>query len=592
MKVCCLLLSVFTFLFIDGQKQTNDSLAKIILQNNTFQKNHYDKKYLLIGSFSNGNKNLAKIKTENGWGFINKNGKEIIPAIFDDVQNYQYSIAGFYKQQNPNQKPLKCQKIFNFKGKEITNICQEEYRDVKKIGTLGRFLKITEDYNKTGIIDLEGKTIIPLKYNDITLFGDYLFCEDVYPKRATHIFDLKGKFHKTLPSVNIQTFMEKKHLVQVIDIYDKRYLLSLQTLEPVTEKYDWGQFDDYSDNPDLYVKHYDYYNRNESYILNKKFEVINKNYPESYPFLEKYLIHKTHPSGYTSDTVTVLNLKGKVLAKYLYDDYDRLSFFVPGKLDNPKYIEKNKERFLKYKNIQSINREENDSDAYRFFFELGDPIIEKYGSHSIAKSFNVIETQNGKILFTLPPDKIENFFYEDSDNPKFFIVYNNGLTKVYNRDGEILKTLEFKVRKEKFSTLPLLVIQNENPINILNKTYEKVFTDDTTTFSQTENQDIFIVGNGGIFGLVDIKGKIIKPFIYNSIISNAFNYSILEMKSNGAYEEFDLKTLKNKIKITTNGIGIYFYDGLIQFGNNAMIDLYGNYYQNYIEPKPREFYEE
>lgn len=570
------------------QVKINDSLAKILLENNVFQKNPYDKKYLLISDHIYGNKKLARVRTGKGWGFIDKSGKEIVPAIFDETYAFSNNIYCLYKKSDSDNQKIKCNKAFNFKGKEIAEICQPDYSNARKIEYIGNFLKITEDRNKTGIVDLEGNFIIPPQYTDIQLFGNYFFCEN-FGQGINSVFDQKGKFIKTIPSVNIQNFMEKKNLVQVIDTDDKRYLLNLKTLEPATEKYDWGQFQDYSDNPDLYIEHYDYYDKRKSYILNKNFEIINKDYPDCSPFLDKYLIYKEYPS----DTITILNLKGKVIAKYFYDDYKRFSFFVPGRLDNPEYIEKNKARFLKYKKIQSINHKDSDRDLYRFFYDLGDPVVGKTSSYYPHNSFNIIETQNGEILFSLPPENIENASYIDAENPLFMIFYTDNTTKIFDKKGNLQRTFDCKI--EKSGNYYQTVSNDGEKRTLLDKNFQKVFPDEITSYSQIQDDmDVFFVGNGTHFGIMDKNGKIIKPLTYNSIkrwyITR--NEDLYEFLSDNTYGVFDPKSLETEISFITRGIKVSFDGDFFLFGNSAYIDKYGNYFQNYVEPPPRIiFYE-
>ena len=181
--------SIFIILFISGY-----------LTNSCVPKSDHEwaitPKYDETRDFKNGR---AKVKLDEKWGVIDKNGDEIIPIIYDDINPYysntgnliveinnKYGLidsvgqeilpiqfdkfsaqkevnGGFYHFTSGNQD-------FNYVIDSLTNtLTPVKYSKVSLTSAQGLF--IAENNQKMGIIDHTGKEIIPLAYDSIGYFS-------------------------------------------------------------------------------------------------------------------------------------------------------------------------------------------------------------------------------------------------------------------------------------------------------------------------------------------------------------------------------------------------------------------------------------
>ncbi|HUS00565.1 MAG TPA: WG repeat-containing protein [Chitinophagaceae bacterium] len=102
---------------------------------------------------------LAAIKFNNKWGFINREGKEIIPPRFDSVGKYLQSFSSGNIEVMLNGK----WGIINEQGKEVVPV---KYQDVRNEYT-NRFP--VKQNNKWGFME-NGKETIPIKYEKVQYF--------------------------------------------------------------------------------------------------------------------------------------------------------------------------------------------------------------------------------------------------------------------------------------------------------------------------------------------------------------------------------------------------------------------------------------
>lgn len=106
--------------------------------------------YEHVEKFSN---NIANVKKDGRWGFINKENKVIIPFKYQQTWHFENDVIGI-KHNNK-------WSIVNKKGKKITSIKYDDVTDLEN-GLIG---VISND--KWGVINKKGEKIIPTKYDDI-----------------------------------------------------------------------------------------------------------------------------------------------------------------------------------------------------------------------------------------------------------------------------------------------------------------------------------------------------------------------------------------------------------------------------------------
>ena len=122
-----------------------------------------------MGSFREG---LAPVELfglyDNGkWGFIDKEGKEVIPIKYDWVENFSEGLA-----------PVK---LLNGKwgyiDKEGKVVIPIKYDDAWPFREGLALVKLN---GKWSYIDKEGKVVIPIKYEDVFPYREESkFCEDM-----------------------------------------------------------------------------------------------------------------------------------------------------------------------------------------------------------------------------------------------------------------------------------------------------------------------------------------------------------------------------------------------------------------------------
>ena len=120
------------------------------------------KRFLLVYDVSQDS--LLRVKSNNKYGLLEFDGKEIVPCKYDDLALFDNNSC--VKAKSDNKYGL-----LIFDGKEIVPC---KYDDL----TLFNYSLIkTEIDNKYGLLEFDGKEIVPCKYDDLTLLDsnyDYL----------------------------------------------------------------------------------------------------------------------------------------------------------------------------------------------------------------------------------------------------------------------------------------------------------------------------------------------------------------------------------------------------------------------------------
>lgn len=590
------ILIFFTFILANGQEVQNDSLAQIILKNNTFKKNPFSKEYLLIENFMSVSEDssvkleLARVKGEKGWGVIDKEGKKIVPLAYDVIHYIKdgFIDAPHLEEGDEEELTQTLHDFYNTKGKLLYQSRFRNYSDNDYVSIEKGYLKIRK-IKETGIMDNDGKFIIPATYTDIEQWGDYFFCRN-FQKKTTEIFDMKGNPIKTIQSTNFLLISEKKGLVQMADINENVYLLNLKTLQPVTQSYENASFHDYdSENPNFYVELTFRGNKN-SYILDNEFKIINPNYPNSHTYQGKFLIQK----DLKNRVVNILDTKEQPIAQYSYGDFVTYDFFIPGRLADVEFMKRNGKKFLQYRDKEIWTaKHEYYGERYRMFIDMSNEDEKASTAHPL----NVFDSNDGSILFTLPSDEVETGDYIDGKNPIFFINYTDNTSKIFDKKGKLIKKIPYKLDSN--SEVLSYRYNNDLFINLIDpKTLKLLLPDKSTNCSPIYLQPVRIFEKNKKFGLISDKGKMIRPNVYTKIdsyIQAAYlpPNSWHELINENEYEILDISTMKTIEKYFTKGVPTYYYNGIIHFGNRAMIDMYGNYFQDpKVKKKPTPRLEE
>ena len=152
-----------SFLSNDARNQFIKSLSTLESSNKkrSFEKskaiflNLSCKQYSEVGNYFEG---LAKVEFQYKWGFIDQEGKEIVPCRYDDVYRFQESMAavrlnnkwGFIDKEGKEIVPCQYDNVYSFQ-KGMAAVCLD---------------------NKWGFIDKEGKEIVPYRYDNVYSFQE------------------------------------------------------------------------------------------------------------------------------------------------------------------------------------------------------------------------------------------------------------------------------------------------------------------------------------------------------------------------------------------------------------------------------------
>lgn len=147
----------------------------------------FSSKYDKVREFSEG---LAVVELDGLYGIIDKNGKEIVPALYQEIKDFSEGLAvvklndkyGFINRAGKLVIPLKYNSAESFSnGKAYVkyanknmyiSVAGEEY---EQIGDFSEGLAVVKSNGKYGFIDKTGKEVIPLKYD---------YAEDFYKGSA------------------------------------------------------------------------------------------------------------------------------------------------------------------------------------------------------------------------------------------------------------------------------------------------------------------------------------------------------------------------------------------------------------------------
>ena len=100
------------------------------------------------------------------WGFMDENGKEVVPCIYSDVLSFSEGLAAVRVDNKDNSK-------WGFIGKDGNEIIPFKYDAVESFSDGLAKVKIgNEENGKWGYIDKSGKIIISLKYEVAKSFSD------------------------------------------------------------------------------------------------------------------------------------------------------------------------------------------------------------------------------------------------------------------------------------------------------------------------------------------------------------------------------------------------------------------------------------
>ncbi|GAA3614900.1 WG repeat-containing protein [Flavivirga amylovorans] len=241
-SIIVILLVITAFFFYNGNNHPSE--LAVVKLNNKF--GYIDKegnkifssKYDAAWGFSEG---LGLVKSKGKWGFIDANGNEIIETKYDNALPFAEGLA-----------PVKTKDKWGFINKEGNAKIEAQFDEA---GTFAEGLAPVNKNGKWGYINKKNEIIIPLSYKYAYSFSEGLAVvgqnnkEGFVDKNGEIVipfqYDLALSFSNGLAAVNIKGkwgFIDKKGNIVIKPSYDNTWGFS-EGLAPVLFDNKWGFID-------------------------------------------------------------------------------------------------------------------------------------------------------------------------------------------------------------------------------------------------------------------------------------------------------------------------------------------------------------
>ena len=157
---------------INGAEIVKCKYDKISIDNYYTQ----DSKYKLAGY-------IVAVKTDEGYryGYINSNGKILIETIYNDISR----ITDIKDEKNIYLLAAKNGQYGLIKNNQL--LTTNEYQSMEYNSNIN--LIVVEKSKMYGVIDIQGKEIIPIQYNQIDINGMYIYVTNT---QGTEVYDSNG----------------------------------------------------------------------------------------------------------------------------------------------------------------------------------------------------------------------------------------------------------------------------------------------------------------------------------------------------------------------------------------------------------------
>lgn len=587
MKNLYILLFLFSILTrAQGIKKLN---IKDYVIKASFLKNKFSPHYLLIADFKtvkvDSKIKLAKVLANTGWGYINEKGDEVVPAVFNNITGFRNGVAIVDYMMNSTVKGncIEQKGVINYKGQLIASI-ENNYNKISDTEHFTKdFFYSSENY-LTGILTPDGRTLIPLKYQNIIYTDHYFFADQPGAgsdfKKTVDIYSKKGNFLKTIKNT-LGVYEYNSHLVQTDE--KGEYFIDNKNFQRIDNR-NFSRIN-HSETSSLFKLEVSYDNPNdvfETYYLDDRLQIVSPSFPNATAYKDRFLIQPVfNKNEEIPHKYIIANFNNKKIAEYSYDDFMIYQYFAHGKLDTPKYLESQKTFWSKLTkdNLSRSQRWdyyklENRNQFTRFF-------------EDDAASGGIIDAEKGKVMIKKSKEKVSEIYYIPENH--IFIEKlnkkNEWTLNILDSNGNFLKKVEgmeiseiskeFLMVKRKSDTLEYRTIHKYNLLNT--KTFEPIFEEDTKDFSNLNYRKgqnyLFFQTSSEKTGIINNKYKIIRaPQPISGDFSSDENVMIIKKDRNLA-EIVDKKTLKTILDIE-------FKDGILKKEGDK--DKNGNIYPTYF----------
>ena len=425
---------------------------------------------------------LIPVQKKEKWGYLNENGETFITPQYNQVTPFEKTLTAVQKGQKwgligKNNKPATA-----FEYDTIMRTNYEDYQyEVKKNGLMG-------------ILDAQGKIVLPIEYKSITSIGQKHFIgTDKAGKQG--ISNYQNKVIMPYQYDEIKPYKENTFKVK------KDNKIGIATLENkliVSIKYDEIKDSKCKDNF-FYI------------VLNGKNGIADAT--------GKEVVAPEYDQTECYDYFTVVTKNGKT--GVLDSSY---AVFVPIEYEEIERFADNKESVVAFKQ----------NGKWGFFNQQGkvvaspmyDEAPNTYSAPYIAKKggkYGLVDALN-RTLLNFEYDNIQHIY---TDKGYFMKVTKNQKEAIHQASGEVLIPLvydelgHFRIPEGLF-----LGVKKKGKWGYINEKQKMIIPaiyEDAQTFEKVLGNKIFaIVKKGGKWGMIDAKNKVILPFVYDELYWNSF----------------------------------------------------------------------
>ncbi|BAP29699.1 uncharacterized protein CHSO_0662 [Chryseobacterium sp. StRB126] len=452
----------------------------------------------------------AAVRIKNKWGFINEDGKIVIPLLYDDVDYFTQTGLCEVKKNHKSG-------FINMKGEVVVPIIYNNVRSEQMDN-----LVIAEKDKKWAFFDRKGKQLSDFIFDDVYRSWNEDFSKDVFKRGETTFFKngaalvRNGKEYCFINEKLEPAFSNNKYdSASVFDTYKnaiikrngKYGIIKPDGSAKVPIEYDWIGYFDTNHNSS------EYYNAKKGkifHIYNKDLKKIGESYEQvsnDFSVSTPNLIFKNLKGQYG-----MVHWGGNIVIPFEYEDLQKQkSGFIYGR-----------------KNGKTGLLDENGKVKipfqYKDLYELDDDTQLFIGDHK------VIDIENKPILFgydTLVPIHYNHQKFIASKNKKFGVVDIKNKVLLPLEYDEISNWVEYGPEKRHF------VVKKGKHGLIEYETFKTIILPVYDQFIQRGGV-IFACRNGKS-GILDTNNKELCPFIFDEIkpaVSFGYGYS---EKANSIY---------------------------------------------------------
>ncbi len=177
---------------------------------------------------------IISVKTQEGYryGYINEKGKQILETEYNEISRVNEI------EENENAY-LICAKNGQYGViKNQETIINNEYQSISYDETNKVF--VVEKSKKYGIANLEGKIIIPVKYNQIDITGVYLYAQN---EQGTTVYNSDGSQANVDVNIAIINTSNEKYKIKINNKNGTKYgVINQEGKQLISEKYNYIEY--------------------------------------------------------------------------------------------------------------------------------------------------------------------------------------------------------------------------------------------------------------------------------------------------------------------------------------------------------------